>query len=117
MLFHMFLVVSLTLEPLEFIIKIGKKNQKMAERLWFNCVSAREHYSTTYYSVYIIVKRWGRKSYIGYTKVHGVAGKVCVLPFSALVFPVCKNTPILYNLAVNKISSKLKNHSRDLQKF
>ena len=87
----------------------------MAERLWSNCVSAREHYNTTYYSVYIIVKRWGRKSYIGYRKVKGVAGKVgvlgveSVLPFRALVFPVCKNTPILYNLGVNKISSKLEN--------
>ena len=76
----------------------------MAERLWSNCVSAREHYNTTYYSVYIIVKRWGRKSYVGYTKVQGVAGKVCVLgvesllPFSAL----CKNTSIFYNLGVKR---------------
>ena len=57
----------------------------------------------TYYSVYIIVKRWGGKSYVGYTKVQGVAGKVGILGvesllrFIALVFPVCKNTPILHS--------------------
>ena len=40
--------------------------------------------------------------------MHGVVGKVCVLgveyllPISALIFPVYKNTPILYNLGVKK---------------